>query len=124
MKKLLIILIVVASGIGLFRLLSSNPSVSGVTDAEADLILYWGDGCTHCEKVKDFIKENNSDTKAKIALKEVYYNKQNQLDLEATVKKCPEIDASQGIGVPLAFSTADQKCLYGDTPIIEWLSAR
>lgn len=124
MKKVLTLLLIIAIVFGIYRLLSSNPSVSGVTDSEADLVLYWGEGCPHCEKVKDFIKQNNLDEKVKIVQKEVYYNKQNQLSLENTVKMCPEIDSSQGVGVPLGFVTADQKCLYGDTPIIEWLRSK
>jgi len=124
MNKIIPIIVIALALFGVFKLLSQNPSVAGVSDSEADLILYWGDGCTHCETVKKHITDNNLESKVKIAYKEVYYNKTNQNQLNSTVAKCPEIDASQGIGVPLAFDTANSKCLYGDQPIIDWLNTK
>lgn len=124
MNKLVIILIVIAIAIGFYKLLSTNPSVSGVKESEAQLILFWGDGCPHCETVKEYIKNNNLESKIKIAYKEVYYNKSNQKNLEETVKNCPEIDTSQGVGVPLALDTQTKRCLSGDTPIIDWLKSK
>ncbi|MFA5024906.1 MAG: hypothetical protein WC503_00155 [Candidatus Shapirobacteria bacterium] len=93
-------------------------------DTEANLILFWGDGCPHCEVVKNYIKDNNLESKLKISYKEVYKDQNNQKILESTVQKCPEIDQSRGIGVPLGFDTQASKCLYGDTPIIEWLKTK
>ena len=124
MKKLIPLFLILLVIGAYFYFNSSKNNVPVLTDSEAQLILFWGEGCPHCEKVKSYIKDNNLDSKVKIVLKEVYYNKANQLQLEETVKKCPEIDSSQGIGVPLAFDTQNNKCLYGDTPIIEWLGAR
>ncbi len=126
MKKLipLILIIVVAAAYFYFNFQKTDVPGSKVDDASAQLILFWGEGCPHCEKVKDYINENNLESKVKIASKEVYYNQDNQLQLEETVKKCPEIDSSQGVGVPLAFDTQNSVCLYGDTPIIEWLESR
>jgi len=124
MKKILpLILILVV--IGSFFFYNSKKTVSqNFPDTEADLIIFWGDGCPHCEKVKNYIKDNNYDSKLKISLKEVYLDKNNQKLLEDTIQKCPEIDTSRGIGVPLAFDTKNVKCLYGDTPIIEWLNTK
>lgn len=124
MKKILpliLILVVISS----FFFYNSKKTVSqNFPDTEADLIIFWGDGCPHCEKVKNYIKDNNYDSKLKISLKEVYLDKNNQKLLEDTIQKCPEIDTSRGIGVPLAFDTKNVKCLYGDTPIIEWLNTK
>jgi len=124
MKKILpLILILVV--IGSFFFYNSKKTVSqNFPDTEADLIIFWGDGCPHCEKVKNYIKDNNYDSKLKISQKEVYLDKNNQKLLEDTIQKCPEIDTSRGIGVPLAFDTKNVKCLYGDTPIIEWLNTK
>lgn len=124
MKKILpLILIIIA--LGAFFFINSHKSVNpGFPDSEADLILFWGDGCPHCEKVKTYIKDNNLESKVKIIYKEVYLNKENQKLLESTAQKCPEIDTSRGIGVPLAFDTKNSKCLYGDTPIIDWLNTK
>ncbi len=126
MKKLIPIFLIILVIGAYFYFNSQKTDILGskVDDSSAQLILFWGEGCPHCEKVKDYIKENNLESKVKIASKEVYYNKDNQQQLEETVKKCPEIDASQGVGVPLAFDTQNNKCLYGDTPIIEWLDGR
>lgn len=126
MKKIipLILIVLVVGAYFYFNSRKTDVLGSKVDDASAELILFWGEGCPHCEKVKDYIKDNNLDSKVKITSKEVYYNKDNQLQLEETVKKCPEIDSSQGVGVPLAFDTKNSVCLYGDTPIIEWLGTK
>lgn len=124
MKNFLIALALIFGLIGLYKLTSRQPQVAGVSDADAQLVMYWGEGCPHCEKVKQYISDNNMESKVKIAYKEVYYNTANQQQLADTVKNCPEIDASQGIGVPLAYDKQNNKCLYGDEPIIQWLSQR
>jgi len=124
MKKILpLVLILLAIG-AYFFFNSRKAALQTFPDSEANLILFWGQGCPHCEKVKEYIKQNNLDSKVKIAYKEVYYDQNNQKLLESTVQKCPEIDSSRGIGVPLAFDTQNNKCLYGDAPIIEWLGSK
>ncbi len=124
MKKFLpLILIFLALGVYFFFNSQKAPT-QAFPDSEADLILFWGVGCPHCEKVKEFITQNNLESKVKVAYKEVYNDAGNQKILESTVQKCPEIDSSRGIGVPLAFDVKNSKCLYGDTPIIDWLKAK
>ena len=123
MKKTLYFIIAAIIILGLYKLFTpSRPEVSGVPDSQADLIFFWGQGCPHCEKVMKFITDNKLESKVKIAYREVYNDQNNQQILSQTAKKCPEIDTSQGIGVPLGFDTHNQKCLYGDQPIIDWLS--
>ena len=123
MKKIIIIaiLIVLTVFVGKKLLQMSLPDYP---DAEADLILYWGKGCPHCENVKKYIRDNNLDSKVKVAYREVYYDNGNQTKLEETVKLCPQVDISQGIGVPLAFDPKEQKCILGDQPAIDWLKAK
>jgi len=123
MKKIIIILAIVFGLFFVFKFLY-RPTPASVSTDSADLILFWGNGCPHCEVVKDYISQNELDKKIKISSLEVYYNQANQKLLEETVKKCPEIDTTQGIGVPLAFDTKNQKCLLGDTPIIDWLKTQ
>lgn len=122
MKKIFIIALVLF--LSYFAYQATQKPKLTVSDSQADLILFHGDGCPHCKIVKDYIDANQVESKVKIAYHEVYYNKSNQTLLQDTVKKCPEIDSSQGIGVPLAYSPAESKCLYGDTPIIDWLKAK
>jgi glutaredoxin len=123
MKKIIILVVIILILAGLYKYISYQP-IAQVTDDNADLIIYWGEGCSHCEKVKEYISTNKLDQKIKISLKEVYHNQENLQSLEDTVKKCPEVDIQQGIGVPLAFDTKNQKCLSGDQPIIDWFVAR
>ena len=123
MKKiapLIFIIVVFLVGYKFYQANRTPP----ISDADANLILYWGDGCVHCEKVKKYITDNQLDSKIKIAYKEVYYNKANQKQLEATVAKCPELNSSDGSGVPLAFDPLSQKCISGDEPIISWLGTK
>jgi len=127
MKKILLIVIIIVAAFGLYKVfLPGVPAAvkSGVSDSQADLIFFWGQGCPHCEKVMKYITDNKLENKVKISYKEVYNDKNNQQLLVDTVKKCPEINTSQGIGVPLAFDKQNQKCLYGDQPIIDWLTQR
>lgn len=128
---------------GLFWLLSQPPKNSSRPDNSVinteekdtyknfpvydnpDLVFYWGNGCPHCENVEKWLKENNSDQKIKVNYKEVYYNKNNQTELYNTAKQyCPEIIQDGNIGVPTGFDPANKKCIQGDTPIIEFLSAK
>lgn len=127
MKKILpylIALLVLVALYFIFKPRLSFTQPANFSDAEADLILFWGNGCPHCQKVEDYISQNQLDSKFKISRKEVYSNQANQQLLTATAQKCPEIDTSRGVGVPLAFDVKANKCLYGDTPIIEWFQAK
>lgn len=124
MRKFIPIILVI-SVVGFFFFFNSKPTVvQNFPDSEADLILFWGEGCPHCEVVKSYIKDNGLESKVKISYKEVYDSTENQKILSNIVQKCPEIDSSRGIGVPLGFDTKISKCLYGDTPIIEWLKTK
>ena len=124
MKKIIPLIIIILV-FGVYFYTNSQKSVAQeFPDSETELFLFWGEGCPHCEVVKNYIKNNNLDNQIKISYKEVYGNKDNQNMLSNIVQKCPEIDSSRGVGVPLAYSTTENKCLYGDTPIIDWLKAR
>lgn len=124
MKKYLLPILIIVSLFAYFVFNNQKSKVQSFPDTEADLILFWGVGCPHCEIVKTYIKDNNLETKIKVAYKEVYNSQENQKLLTSTVAKCPEIDSSRGIGVPLGFDIKTSKCLYGDTPIIEWLKTK
>jgi len=120
MKPIVAVFLVVIALIGSFKILSpTKPEVQGTTITDPDLILYWGEGCSHCENLKKYISENKVEEKLKIIYKEVWNNESNLNDLKETIKLCPEIDTSKGIGVPLVFFTFDKKCTIGDTPAID-----
>ena len=106
-----------------FKLLTKKP-ISAPVDPNKpiDIVLFWGDGCPHCENVRNYLKANPATGKLNIDQKEVYYNKANQQIMDETAKKCPEIDASKGLAVPMAY--ADNKCFVGDTPIIDLIKQK
>jgi len=126
MKKIITIIIIAFILFALYKA-TSKPNISPVntnTDS-SDLILYWGEGCPHCENVKDYIKANNLDQKLKINQEEVYSDKQNQQELRnSIIKYCPEIDITKGIGVPMGFDPKENKCIQGDKPIIDFINQK
>jgi glutaredoxin len=130
MKKILYVIIGIGILFGLYKLLSTPPK-NNTSEKKAevvvdnpDLIFYWGDGCPHCEKVKEWMIANNIDQKLKVNQKEVYKNTDNQKELATTVSQyCPELNQG-GIGVPLGFDPVNKKCIQGDTPIIDFLSQK
>lgn len=127
MKKIFYILIVCIFIIGVYKLLSQPPkdNFSSSDPSNIDLVFFWGDGCPHCENVKNWLSKNNQDNKIKIDSKEVYKNIINQKNLSEIVKKyCPNLEENGNIGVPIAFNPTSQKCIQGDTPIIEFLEAK
>lgn len=144
-KKIIYIFIGIGLFFAVFWLLSQEPKTQTENTANSktseisqkdtyrdspvyddpDLVFYWGNGCPHCENVERWLDENNQDKKLKLNYKEVYYNQDNQKALYDTAKQyCPEIIENGGIGVPTGFDPVNQKCLQGDTPIIEFLTSK
>ena len=126
-KKIIYILIGIALIFGLYKLLSippKNNSPSNIVVENSDLIFYWGDGCPHCENVEKWMAENNIDQKLKITKKEVYQDAENRKELIDSVNKyCPELNQN-GVGVPIGFDPVNNKCIQGDTTIIDFLSQK
>lgn len=121
-KKIIIAILVVFFLISLYKLTTKKTFIGTNNQVDsADMVIFWGKGCPHCENVKKYVSDNSIDTKLKISWKEVYQNKDNQKEMAITAQKCPEIDISKGMGVPFGFSTKEQKCFVGDKPIIDWI---
>lgn len=121
MKKIVILILIFVGG-ALLLSSRSQPTVLSKITQNPDLILFWGSGCSHCENVKKYISDNNIASKISISQKEVYSDQNNQNELQQTVLKCPNINTSEGIGVPLVYLVSENKCLQGDQPIIDWLT--
>jgi glutaredoxin len=100
---------------------ATNPSPTQVS-CQTQMIIYWGQGCSHCEKVKEYIQQNQIDQKYCLVLKEVFLDQENLNDMKANINNCPEIANSPTVGVPLAYLPNEKKCLSGDQPIIDYLS--
>ena len=125
MKKIVSIILIVAVVFGIYKLLSRSPDVAVPDFKSSDMVLFWGDTCPHCEKVRQYISQNKLDTKIKIVQKEVYESTDNQKIMTQIVKNnCPQYITDQGIGVPLAYFPGTKTCLLGDQPIIDWLSKK
>lgn len=82
-----------------------------------ELILFYGEGCPHCEKVEKFIEENKIDKKISLEKKEVYNNDNNGKELGEKAVSCG-MDTDR-IGLPFLWD--GKKCLMGDTDIIDYL---
>lgn len=99
-------------------LLSKKDNVSNDIDnnstVNSDIILYYGDGCSHCKIVEDFIKENDIDKKVVFVRKEIFNNEQNRLDIQQKAKIC-NIDTNT-IGVPFLWDGS--RCIIGDKDVI------
>lgn len=121
-RDLLIVLIIIGVIVGLFKLLSRPPEFGYDSNKPTDLIFYWGNGCPHCEKVKEYITQNKADQKLNISSKEVYYDKNNQQSLINDIAKCRDIADKKSIVVPVGI--AGEKCFVGDQPIIDWIKTQ
>lgn len=135
MKKIVFISIIFVVVFGLYKLLSLPPKstnseaeINPVNEENADrpdLIVYWGDGCPHCENVEKFISENQVGQKIRISQKEVYKDTNNQKELVEKVNQfCPDLGSNGGVGVPLAFDVQNNVCIQGDTHIIDFLKQK
>lgn len=127
LKKIVGFIVIVLVLFGLYKLLSTPPKkqTNSTIDTNelsgVDMIFYYGITCPHCKTVEEFIAQNKIDQKIKISSKEVYEDKDNANELTQIVDQfCPELNQG-GIGVPLAFDPKTQKCIQGDTPIIDFL---
>ncbi|MFA5855048.1 MAG: cytochrome c biogenesis protein [Candidatus Gracilibacteria bacterium] len=87
-------------------------------DVENDMntaILYYGNGCSHCAKVEEFIQSNNLNIE--IEQKEIYQNTQNAEEFTSLCES-EDIDIMDR-GVPFLY--VDNECIIGDKPIIDYL---
>ncbi|MEM3362267.1 MAG: hypothetical protein QXV83_01125 [Candidatus Anstonellaceae archaeon] len=118
-SKLLLIFFLALGAIFFLIILFEEPKPSLALDSTTSIIFYWGDGCPHCQKVKNFIEENNLKTKITIIEKEVYKNKTNAQELLEVAKSC-SLDTST-IGIP--FLVYKNKCYIGSDQAIELLNS-
>lgn len=84
------------------------------------IVLYYGEGCPHCAKVEEFIKENKIEEKVQFARKEVWYNQINAAELGEKAKICGL--KTDTVGVPFLWDGS--KCLIGDQDIINFFKTK
>lgn len=86
------------------------------------IILYWGIGCPHCEKVEEYLKSHPEiEKKIKIERKEVYKDNKNAFDLQEKAESCGQ-DTSSGVPVPFLYYKGE--CIIGDKPVIDYLTKK
>jgi len=98
----------------------SQSKTSKPTAQQTQIILFYGQGCPHCAKVEEYIKENKVKEKIAFEEKEVYYNQNNAKELGEKAKSCG-IDQNE-IGVPFLWDSG--KCLIGDQDIINFFKEK
>jgi glutaredoxin len=127
-KKLIIFVIVgiiclLLASFFLFKNLKKKNTVPlDLGKISSSLVLFYGAGCPHCAKVEEFLYENKIKEKIPLEEREVYYNKENQELLKEAVESC-QLN-KEVVGVPFLWDREDQKCIIGDTPIINFLKEK
>lgn len=89
----------------------TSPSQSG--QQQADVVFYYGQECSHCEKVEKFIADNQIEQKVVFAKKEVWHNTVNNQEFQEKIKEC-SIDPEKA-GVPFLFARG--KCYIGEIEV-------
>jgi glutaredoxin len=95
----------------------NRPGAESPTD---QIVLFYGDGCPHCEIVDKYINENKIEEKVSFVRKEVYNNEKNQKELIEKAKICGI--ANNNIGVPFLWEKG--VCFVGDQDIIKFFELK
>lgn len=107
----IIALVVIVFIIGYFRL--NKAEVKN----ESGMILFYSTTCPHCKNVEKFINDNNIKEKIILEEREVGSSEDNSVLMQKKAKECGIKEDS--LGVPFLWN--GERCIMGDTPIIEYL---
>jgi len=114
----IILIIVVVAGGFLFWQYKPAPQVPVTpTTLPAGIVFFYGDTCSHCKKVEDFVSQNNIQDKVKFTSLEVYNNRANAQLLIDTEVFC-KIKANEIGSIPMLWDGS--KCFLGDLDIIDF----
>lgn len=120
---IIIIIAVIFAGLAFWAWQSNIFIRVPPTPLPEGMVLFFGDGCPHCENVEVFLTENKINEKLKIT----------RLEIPFLGKTSPQLVANQGlivqlaekcavsqdkIGLPFLYDGND--CLQGDEPIINF----
>ncbi|MFH0969780.1 MAG: hypothetical protein V1804_04690 [Patescibacteria group bacterium] len=122
-KKILLtgVLGLAVLGMIMFFSVKKNNNLGNVASrSNADIILFYGDGCSHCANVDKFIAENNVKEKIKFDELEIFKNKENSSMMEEKAKACG-INLNE-LGVPFLWDKG--QCLSGDADIINFFKSQ
>jgi len=116
--KPLIIIFIVLVALGLIWALGQSTKKS---NSENTPILFYGETCSHCKIVDQYLADNNVRARIKFQELEVFNNKANAALLAKKAKSCG-LDTTQGLGVPFLFD--GQNCLSGSEEIINFFKTK
>lgn len=115
-KKIIIAVIVIAVVvIALFFLLKKPQMPFGT-------VLFYGDTCSHCKNVEDYITANKVEEKVALEKKEVFNDQNNARILERVAAFCGL--PTDEIGVPFLWDSQNKRCLVGDADIINFFETK
>jgi len=122
-RKIIISSIVVALIVvigALYFIKAYKPAVNsqGNFQGNSKVILFYGIGCPHCDKVEDFLRKTKGKREPLIK-KEVYYDRVNARDLVIKAKRCGVVHNGM-IAIPLLWESPN-KCTTGDAPVVKRL---
>jgi hypothetical protein len=98
---------------------SDTSQDSSQLASKTEIMFFYGSTCPHCKKVEEFIANNNIEKKLNIKKYEVYSNNDNANLMTEKQKLCKNLSEDDKGGVPFVYTS--DKCLVGDTPIIDFL---
>ncbi len=118
-KKTLIISVVVVLAIALFSwIFYSKPSS---VQSNGGIALFYSVTCPHCQKVEEFLSQNNVADKVSFEQKSIDNNSQNISELKDRASVCG-LDGN--IGIPFLWDGTSSKCLMGDIDIINFFKEK
>lgn len=116
---LVILIIVIVLGVGFFaydKLKSNIPETENPVDTTG-IVLFYGDDCSYCKILEEWIVSNNIREKIKFSDLEVYNNETNR---DLLIGKATACGIKDNIGVP--FLWTGESCLVGIEEIQEFFS--
>ncbi len=113
---LLATIIIIIGGVLLFSNSSKDASEPTPNIPSDSYVYFYGQGCTHCKNVEEFMNSWEKKDSINLTKLEVWYNKNNANIFASEAEKCGV--SKNDLAVPFLV-TPDGKCMMGDTPIID-----
>lgn len=102
----------------------SKKSASAPVDdntLNSQMIYYYGEECSHCQRIQTFLEENKIAETISYIKKEVWYDAQNNAEFLRRAQSVCGIDQSK-LGVP--FVIVDGKCYSGEVEVMKIFKAK
>ncbi|MBU0626785.1 thioredoxin family protein [Patescibacteria group bacterium] len=108
--------------------INSNHNTNGhndlISENDSEYLIFYGNGCPHCQKLMNYIKKNNLNANYDIDTLEIYFNYTNLDKLFAYLEKLGL--ETHTVGVPFLIINNDYECAYlnGYQAIIEFFDTK